>query len=103
MVLAWKNAHRLEASTFLLIASVCAPLPSVSDSARHSAITEISSAIFRFSPDACSACSACSMLSVALMNSLRLLMLAHDAMLNQSLHDCRNYSASARGAIPTER
>src|ERR1700689_2683693 len=67
MLLAWKNAQRLEASTFLAIDSVCAPLPSVSDSARHSAITAIRSAIFLFSPDACSACSACSMLSCALM------------------------------------
>src|SRR5271169_655349 len=68
MLLAWKNAHRLEASTFLAIDSVCAPLPSVSDSARNSAITAINSAIFLFSPDTCSACSACSMLSCALMN-----------------------------------
>src|SRR5882762_867389 len=67
MVLAWKNAHRFEASTFLAMDSVCAPLPSVSDSARQSAITAISNAIFLFSPDACSACSACSMLSCALM------------------------------------
>ena len=67
MLLAWKNAQRLDASTFLAIDSVCAPLPSVSDSARHSAITAIRSAIFLFSPDACSACSACSMLSCALM------------------------------------
>src|SRR5882724_9484031 len=67
MLLAWKKAHRFEASTFLLIDSVCAPLPSVSDSARHSAITAIRSAIFLFSPEACSACSACSMLSCALM------------------------------------
>src|SRR5258708_3449047 len=47
--------------------SVCAPLPSVSDSARNSAITAISSAIFLLEPEACSACSACSMLSWALM------------------------------------
>src|SRR5204862_821069 len=67
MLFAWKNAHRLDASTFLLMASVCAPLPSVSDSARNSAITAISNAIFLFSPEACSACSACSMLSCALM------------------------------------
>src|SRR3954452_22550045 len=67
MLLAWKNAHRLEASTFLLMASVCAPLPSVSDSARHKAITAISNAIFLFEPEACSACSACSILSCALM------------------------------------
>ena len=67
MLLAWKNAHRFEASTFLLMDSVWAPLPSVSDSARNSAITAISSAIFLFSPEACSACSACSMLSCALM------------------------------------
>ncbi len=67
MLLAWKNAHRFEASTFLLMDSVWAPLPSVSDSARHSAITAISSAIFRFSPEASLAWSACSMLSCALM------------------------------------
>src|SRR3979411_1500279 len=67
MLLAWKNAHRFEASTFLLMDSVCAPLPSVSDSARNSAITAISSAIFLLEPEACSACSACSMLSWALM------------------------------------
>src|SRR6476660_2126984 len=67
MLLAWKNAHRFEASTFLLMDSVWAPLPSVSDSARHSAITAINSAIFLFSPAACSVCSACSMLSWALM------------------------------------
>src|SRR6202000_2961271 len=67
MLLAWKNAQRLEASTFLAMDSVCAPLPSVSDSARHSAITAIRSAIFLFSAEACSACSACSMLSCALM------------------------------------
>src|ERR1700682_2548789 len=70
MLLAWKKAHRFDASTFLLIDSVCAPLPSVSDSARHKAITAISSAIFLFSPEASSACSACSMLSCALMVSL---------------------------------
>src|SRR3954463_2983826 len=67
MLLAWKNAHRLEASTFLLMASVCAPLPSVSDKARNSAMMEISSAIFLLAPAACSACSACSMLSCAPM------------------------------------
>src|SRR6478609_8836688 len=67
MLLAWKNAQRLEASTFLLMASVCAPLPSVSDSARNKAITAISNAIFLFEPEACSACSACSMLSCAPM------------------------------------
>src|SRR5881628_1435510 len=67
MLFAWKNAHRLDASTFLLMASVCAPLPSVSDSARNSAITAISNAIFLLEPEACSACSACSMLSCALM------------------------------------
>src|SRR6201986_4016624 len=79
MVLAWKKAHRFDASTFLAMDSVCAPLPSVSDSARHSAITAISSAIFLFSPEACSACSACSMLSCALMIPLQL----------GSAHDCR--------------
>src|SRR4051794_7284147 len=67
MLLAWKNAHRFDASTFLLIDSVCAPLPSVSDSARNKAITAISSAIFRFATEACSACSACSILSCASM------------------------------------
>ena len=67
MLLAWKNAHRFEASTFLLMDSVCAPLPSVSDSARNSAITAISNAIFLLEPEACSACSACSMLSCAPM------------------------------------
>src|SRR5258708_39809638 len=67
MLLAWKNAHRFDASTFLLMDSVWAPLPSVSDSDRHSAITAISNAIFLLEPEACSACSACSMLSWALM------------------------------------
>src|SRR5579859_6389166 len=67
MLFAWKNAHRFDASTFLAIDSVCAPLPSVSDNARHNAITAIRSAIFLFSTEACSACSACSMLSCALM------------------------------------
>src|SRR6476661_4979925 len=67
MLLAWKNAHRFDASTFLLIDSVCAPLPSVSDSARQSAIMAISSAIFLLDPEACSAFSACSILSCALM------------------------------------
>src|SRR5512139_1982775 len=67
MLLAWKNAQRFDASTFLLIDSVCAPLPSVSEIARNSASTAISRAIFLFDPDACSACSACSMLSCALM------------------------------------
>jgi len=51
----------------LLMDSVWAPLPSVSDNARHSAITAINSAIFRFSPAASLAWSACSMLSCALM------------------------------------
>src|ERR1700693_1002392 len=67
MLLAWKNAHRFELSTFLLMDSVWAPLPSVSDSARNNAITAISNAMFLLEPDACSACSACSMLSCALM------------------------------------
>src|ERR1700738_1831579 len=67
MLLAWKNAHRFEASTFLLMDSVWAPLPSVSDNARQSAITAINSAIFLFSLEASLACSACSMLSCALM------------------------------------
>src|SRR4051794_39967720 len=67
MLLAWKNAHRFEASTFLLIDSVCAPLPNVSDSARNSAMTAISNAILLLEPEACSACSACSMLSCAPM------------------------------------
>src|ERR1700678_1132658 len=67
MLLAWKNAQKFEASTFLLIDSVWAPLPSVSDSARHNAITAINSAILRFSPAASLAWSACSMLSCALM------------------------------------
>src|SRR3979409_1867399 len=73
MLLAWKKAQRFEASTFLLIDSVWAPLPSVSDSARNNAITAISSAIFLFSPAASLVCSACSMLSWALMISSRLL------------------------------
>src|SRR5205085_9479847 len=72
MLLAWKNAHRFEASTFLLMDSVWAPLPSVSDSARNRAITAFSSAIFLLCPEACSTCSACSMLSCALMCSSRL-------------------------------
>src|SRR3954447_25156299 len=67
MLLAWKKAQRFDASTFLLMDSVCAPLPSVSDSARNNAITAISNAIFLLEPEACSACSACSMLSCALM------------------------------------
>src|SRR5207247_8763887 len=78
MLLAWKNAQRLEASTFLLMASVCAPLPSVSDSARNKAITAISNAIFLFELEACSACSACSMLSCALMLSLSSEIQVHD-------------------------
>ncbi|MGY4484186.1 hypothetical protein ACVWWR_003377 [Bradyrhizobium sp. LM3.2] len=65
---AWKNAQRLAASTFLLIDSVWAPLPSVSEIARNSASTAIRRAIFLFEPDACSACSACSMLSCALIS-----------------------------------
>src|SRR5215207_2323822 len=90
MLLAWKNAHRFEASTFLLMASVCAPLPSVSDNARNKAITAISNAIFLFEPEACSACSACSMLSCAPMIPLQL-----------TAHDCRTamraQEASLRG------
>src|SRR5258708_39646300 len=73
MLLAWKNAHRFEASTFLLMDSVWAPLPSVSDSARNNAITAINNAMFLLEPEACSACSACSMLSCALMILSRLL------------------------------
>src|SRR4029077_13586887 len=61
------NSQSFEASTFLLMDSVWAPLPSVSDSARNKAITAISNAIFLFEPEACSAFSACSMLSCALM------------------------------------
>src|SRR5260370_39364621 len=72
MLLAWKNAHKFEASTFLARDSVWAPLPSVSDSAKHSAITAINSAILRFSPAASLALSACSMLSCALMIPSRL-------------------------------
>src|ERR1700761_8192105 len=71
MLLAWKNAQRFEASTFLLMESVCAPLPSVSDSARQSAITAIRIAIFLFSSEASLAWSACSMLSCALMIPLQ--------------------------------
>ena len=61
MVLAWKKAHRFEASICALSASVCALLPSVSENARNSASTAISSAIFLLSrPPSCAACCACS-------------------------------------------
>ena len=49
----------------VVMASVFALLPSVSDSARNSAKIAISSAIFLFDPAACSACSACSICSCA--------------------------------------
>ena len=52
MLLAWKNAQRLAEATFSEIDSVCAPLPSISDKARQSAITAISRAILLFSPEA---------------------------------------------------
>jgi hypothetical protein len=53
MLLAWKKkAQRLEDSTFLLMDSVWAPFPSVSDNARQSAMMAIRSATFLFSPDA---------------------------------------------------
>ena len=87
MLLAWKNAHRFEASTFLLIDSVWAPLPSVSDSARHSAMIAINSAIFRFSLEASLAWSACSMLSCALMILSPVV----------GFHDGPNDAPSARG------
>ena len=45
MFLAWKNAHRSEASIFLVVASVCAPLPSVSENDRNNARIAITSAI----------------------------------------------------------
>src|SRR5882724_921880 len=96
MLLAWKNAHRFEASTFLLIDSVCAPLPSVSDSARNNAITAINSAIFLFSPDACSACSACSMLSWALM------ILSPARSLNDGPNDTTSARARPRGRSSSE-
>ena len=48
MLLAWKNAQRFEASTFLAMVSVCAPLPSVSENARHNAMIAINSAMLRF-------------------------------------------------------
>src|SRR6478672_8767044 len=99
MLLAWKNAHRFDASTFLLIDSVCAPLPSVSDSARQSAITAISSAIFLLEPEACSACSACSILSCALMIP---------PPIKTGAHDCRTPSprqvpSGCDGACRNER
>ena len=46
MVLAWKNAHRSLEVTLKVIAVVCELLPSVSENARNSASTAISSAIF---------------------------------------------------------
>src|SRR5262245_29560400 len=49
------------------IAAVCELLPSVSENARKSANTAISSAIFLLEWDACSACSACSKFSCALI------------------------------------
>src|SRR6185437_14259787 len=49
-------------------AAVCALLPSVSENARNSASTEISSAIFLLPLcEACSACSACSICSCVLI------------------------------------
>src|SRR5216684_1527187 len=98
MLLAWKNAHRFEASTFLLMDSVWAPLPSVSDSARNSAITAINSAIFLFSPEACSTCSACSMLSCALM------ILSPDKTLSTiaERHHLSKWQADVTGACQNE-
>src|SRR5580692_2304438 len=52
--LAWKNAHRSDDSTFLLIASVCAPLPAVSENERNSARIAITSAIRLLKPSPCS-------------------------------------------------
>src|ERR1700675_3004006 len=54
MFLAWKNAHRSDDSTFLLIASVCAPLPAVSEKDRNSARIAITSAIRLLNPSPCS-------------------------------------------------
>src|ERR1039458_197016 len=67
MVLAWKNDQRSLEVTFKVMAEVCALLPSVSENARNSASTEISSAIFLLECAACSACSACSRFSCALI------------------------------------
>jgi len=53
IVLAWKNDHRFDASMFLSIAVVCALFPSVSDSARISASTEMSNAMRLFSDPPC--------------------------------------------------
>src|SRR5580692_1052581 len=50
MSLAWKNAQRSDASMFLVLASFCAPLPSVSENARNSARIAITSAILRLKP-----------------------------------------------------
>ena len=46
MFLAWKKFHRFDASIWELSAAVCALLPSVSENARNSASTAISSATF---------------------------------------------------------
>ena len=46
MFLAWKKFHRFDASIWELSAAVCALLPIVSENARNSASTEISSATF---------------------------------------------------------
>ena len=46
MFLAWKKFHRFDASIWELSAAVCALLPNVSENARNSASTEISSATF---------------------------------------------------------
>ena len=71
MLLAWKNAHRLEASTFWLMErrGLRALAERLRAARGSSAITAISSAIFLLAPWlACSACSACSMLSCAPTN-----------------------------------
>src|SRR5580692_3310662 len=54
MFLAWKNAHRSDDSTFLLIASVCAPLPAVSEKDRNNARIAITSATRLLKPSPCS-------------------------------------------------
>src|ERR1700722_2133468 len=54
MSLAWKNAHRSDASIFLVLASFCAPLPSVSENARNSARIAITSAMRLLKNSPCS-------------------------------------------------
>src|SRR3984885_5029133 len=50
MSLAWKNDQRSDASMFFVLASFCAPLPSVSEKARNNARIAITSAILGLKP-----------------------------------------------------